>query len=173
MKGPRPKLFSFQNDLPRLPVPDLKKTLDRYLRSVRALATDEEYANTEKIVATFLAKVLIAACALNELWLIIAIKGGEGESLQQMLLDHSDREWKAGRSWLENWWFEFAYLRWPVECFRFEFVLCFSLNKSPLSGSASPAFKRILLVCDHSSRRRPHQTSGSHFELLLVRKSAY
>lgn len=93
MKGPRPKLFSLQADLPRLPVPDLQATCRRYLRSVRALATDDEYAATEQAVRVFLE--------------------GDGPTLQRMLLEHSDREWKAGRNWLETWWFEYAYLKWP------------------------------------------------------------
>ena len=61
MKGPKPKLFSFQDSLPRLPgnthdlplstiliaktVMDLKESCTRYLKSVRPLATDEEYAH--------------------------------------------------------------------------------------------------------------------------------
>ena len=31
MRSPRPKLFSHQNDLPRLPVMDLQETCKRYL----------------------------------------------------------------------------------------------------------------------------------------------
>lgn len=62
---------------------------------MRALATDAEYAVTEKRVADFLRE------------------GGDGRKLHQMLVDHAEREWKQGRSWLETMWFEWAYLKWP------------------------------------------------------------
>jgi carnitine O-palmitoyltransferase 2 len=45
-KGKLPMLF-FQNSLPRLPIPDLEKTCQRYLDAQRPILTDEEFHTTE------------------------------------------------------------------------------------------------------------------------------
>ena len=44
------RMFSVQDSLPKLPVPPLDQTLQKYLRSVRPLLTDDEYANTQKVI---------------------------------------------------------------------------------------------------------------------------
>ncbi len=46
--------FTLQDILPRLPIPKMEKTCSRYLASQRPLLTEEEFANTEKVVAEFL-----------------------------------------------------------------------------------------------------------------------
>nr|AXY87732.1 carnitine O-palmitoyltransferase 2 [Eriocheir sinensis] len=43
----------FQKSLLRLPIPELDKTCDRYLRSQKAILSDEEYQRTEQAVAQF------------------------------------------------------------------------------------------------------------------------
>ena len=43
----------FQASLPRLPIPDLEATCQRYLRALRPVLSDEEYERTEKEVARF------------------------------------------------------------------------------------------------------------------------
>lgn len=43
------KLQVHQQSLPRLPVPPLQATLEKYLLSVRPLLTEEEYRNTENV----------------------------------------------------------------------------------------------------------------------------
>ena len=48
------KTFEFDNDLPPLPLPDLKDTLSTYLESLRPLVTSEkEFAEVEDIVREF------------------------------------------------------------------------------------------------------------------------
>ena len=48
------KTFEFDNDLPPLPLPDLKDTLSTYLESLRPLVTSEkEFAEIENIVREF------------------------------------------------------------------------------------------------------------------------
>ncbi|GFY51465.1 carnitine O-acetyltransferase [Trichonephila inaurata madagascariensis] len=42
--------LAHQNSLPRLPVPPLHPSLEKYLLSVRPLLSEEEYHNTVKIV---------------------------------------------------------------------------------------------------------------------------
>ncbi len=54
-QSPVPTDF-FQKSLPRLPVPKLEKTCERYLASQRALESPEAFAKTEAIVNSFLAK---------------------------------------------------------------------------------------------------------------------
>lgn len=81
--------FPSQADLPPLPLPTLSDTCERYLKSVRPLLSDEEFAHTEAIVADF--------CR----------EGGEGEALQQFLEEKASSE----RNWMEEWWEQLAYLR--------------------------------------------------------------
>lgn len=51
--GRSPQLYSFQSSLPKLPVPAVKDTLDRYLRSMRPLLNDEEYDDFTKLAQEF------------------------------------------------------------------------------------------------------------------------
>ncbi len=44
----------FQRSLPRLPIPKLKKTCERYLETQRALLNDEQFKSTEALVKAFL-----------------------------------------------------------------------------------------------------------------------
>ena len=57
----------FQKPLPKLPVPDLKCTLDTYLTIMKSVLTDEEYNRTKLIVEDF------------------GKPGGKGEMLQEKL----------------------------------------------------------------------------------------
>lgn len=41
------KTFAYQANLPSLPIPPLFETAEKYLRSVRPLLTDEEYARSQ------------------------------------------------------------------------------------------------------------------------------
>lgn len=45
--------YYFQKSLPRLPIPKIEKTLDRYLAAQRPLLTDEEYRKTEDYCKKF------------------------------------------------------------------------------------------------------------------------
>ncbi|XP_048473369.1 carnitine O-palmitoyltransferase 1, liver isoform isoform X1 [Rhincodon typus] len=51
--GRKPMLYSFQNSLPRLPVPAVKDTLRRFLESVRPLMTDEDFRRTKALAKDF------------------------------------------------------------------------------------------------------------------------
>ena len=50
-----PLTYSFQNAMPRLPVPALKDTITRYLTTVEPLLSADEYAKTKKEAHEFLA----------------------------------------------------------------------------------------------------------------------
>lgn len=85
-------LYQRQADLPSLPVPDLESTAAKLLRSIRALATDEEFEHAEASVKEFVS--------------------GVGPELQAVLVERA----RDSRNWLEEWWEEFVYLRprWPI-----------------------------------------------------------
>jgi len=74
--------------LPKLPIPPLQQSLDKYLRSIRPLVDDEDFAHTQSLVEVF------------------SRKGGHGEKLHSQLLKRSARE----DNWLEEWWLNSAYL---------------------------------------------------------------
>ena len=47
-------MYKHQNNLPRLPIPSLDQTCVKYIKSVRPLLTDEEFAKTQENVTNFL-----------------------------------------------------------------------------------------------------------------------
>ncbi|KAJ2725477.1 Carnitine O-acetyltransferase mitochondrial [Coemansia sp. Benny D115] len=83
------KLFEFQEQLPRLPVPKLEETLPKYLSTVEPLLSKEEFARTKKIVEEF-------------------GQSAQGRELQRRL---EARAAEQGRiNWLEEWWTELSYM---------------------------------------------------------------
>ncbi|KAI7867549.1 acyltransferase ChoActase/COT/CPT [Spinellus fusiger] len=86
-----PHTFSFQETLPKLPVPDLKETCAIYLQSLVPLLSPAQFEETEKIVREFESSAL-------------------AHSLQQRLLDI---EKSSTYNWLEEtFWIKKAYLEW-------------------------------------------------------------
>ncbi|XP_034942285.1 carnitine O-palmitoyltransferase 1, liver isoform isoform X2 [Chelonus insularis] len=83
----KPMLYSFQGSLPRLPLPSVKDTTRRYLRSVRPLLDDENFKRMEKLA--------------NEFEKGIAVK------LQRYLILKS---WWSS-NYVSDWWEEYVYLR--------------------------------------------------------------
>ena len=75
--------------LPRLPVPPLEITIERYLKSVKPLLSRIEYEKYSLIANDFL--------------------NGQGQTLQKRLIDYDKTQ---DNSWLENWWLSLAYLSW-------------------------------------------------------------
>lgn len=83
----KPMLYSYQGSLPRLPLPSLEDTMKRYLRSVRPLLDDTQYARMEKLAQEF--------------------QNGIGVKLQRYLLLKS---WWSS-NYVSDWWEEYVYLR--------------------------------------------------------------
>lgn len=81
-------LHDDQTVLPRLPVPQLDDTLNKYLKTVKPLVTDEEFHLTEEIVKKFGASEGIA------------------HRLQNKLINRAE----ATENWLSDWWMNAAYL---------------------------------------------------------------
>uniref|UniRef100_G3PAZ4 carnitine O-palmitoyltransferase n=1 Tax=Gasterosteus aculeatus aculeatus TaxID=481459 RepID=G3PAZ4_GASAC len=85
--GRKPMLYSFQNSLPRLPVPSIKDTCKRYLESVRPLMEDEQYQRMEGLTKDF--------------------EKNLGPRLQWYL---KLKSWWAS-NYVSDWWEEYIYLR--------------------------------------------------------------
>ncbi|XP_054054538.1 carnitine O-palmitoyltransferase 1, liver isoform isoform X3 [Rissa tridactyla] len=85
--GRKPMLYSFQTSLPRLPVPAVKDTVNRYLESVRPLMDDEGFRRMEGLAKDF---------AFNL-----------GPRLQWYL---KLKSWWA-TNYVSDWWEEYIYLR--------------------------------------------------------------
>ncbi|KAM9220067.1 carnitine O-palmitoyltransferase 1, liver isoform 1-T2 [Dugong dugon] len=87
LSGRKPMLYSFQTSLPRLPVPAVKDTVDRYLESVRPLMKEEDFRRMTELAQDF---------AINL-----------GPKLQWYL---KLKSWWA-MNYVSDWWEEYIYLR--------------------------------------------------------------
>lgn len=83
----QPSLYSYQSSLPRLPLPSVHDTLQRYLRSVRPLLDENNYERTVNLASEF--------------------ENGIGKKLQRYLLLKS---WWSS-NYVSDWWEEYVYLR--------------------------------------------------------------
>ncbi|KAJ6155315.1 hypothetical protein N7470_005881 [Penicillium chermesinum] len=81
---------SFRRLFARLPVPDLKETGARYLKSVHAVVSESEYQNTKTAVEDFVRP------------------GGPGEILQKRLQERAANP--KIKNWISEWWNRDAYL---------------------------------------------------------------
>jgi len=86
-----PATFDLYSQLPPLPLPALEQTCERYLKTVRPLLNDADFAQAEAQVAELLAP------------------GGIGERLQAELAARA----AASDNWLSDWWDDVAYLSLP------------------------------------------------------------
>ncbi|KAF9115552.1 Carnitine O-acetyltransferase mitochondrial [Mortierella sp. AM989] len=94
-----------QNELPALPIPPLDQTLDRYLETVRPLATDQEYEHTVAVVEEFRGD-----SREEELKDQHGGQGhGQGRSLDRRLREHALECESRNTSWLAEWWDDWAY----------------------------------------------------------------
>eukprot|EP00112_Aurelia_sp_Birch-Aquarium-sp1_P011405 Seg2398.5 transcript_id=Seg2398.5/GoldUCD/mRNA.D3Y31 product="Carnitine O-acetyltransferase" protein_id=Seg2398.5/GoldUCD/D3Y31 len=83
------KYSTFKNEmsLPRLPVPPLQQTTEKYLLSVKPLLDEDEFKCTTAMVNDF------------------RKPGGVGEQLQDKLVSRSNKM----ENWLAEWWDDVAY----------------------------------------------------------------
>ncbi|VDQ12485.1 unnamed protein product [Trichobilharzia regenti] len=65
------EITRFPKPLPRLPVPNLRNTLDRYLRLIAPVVSKEDFERTKLLVDEF------------------GKPGGEGEELQNLLKEYA------------------------------------------------------------------------------------
>ncbi|CAZ82201.1 unnamed protein product [Tuber melanosporum] len=83
-------MLRFQKFLPKLPVPTLQETADRYVKSLKPLLTEQELQRTKTAVAEFIRE------------------GGVGQQLQEKLLAKAQNP--EVNNWLSDWWNDAAYL---------------------------------------------------------------
>ena len=84
------KLYSKQHSLPRLPIPSISDTINRFLPTALPLAKNEEEKTS-----------LIQACEEFE---------GQASELQQRLIERKEGDMKDS-SWLQLWWNTMGYLQ--------------------------------------------------------------
>ncbi|XP_013103640.2 peroxisomal carnitine O-octanoyltransferase isoform X2 [Stomoxys calcitrans] len=84
--------YDYDEDLPPLPLPDLRDTMERYYESIKPFGNDEELANARKAIAEF--------------------ENGIGAQLHAKLKDRASKM----KNWLDKWWDDYAYhlLRLPL-----------------------------------------------------------
>ncbi|KAM9716226.1 choline O-acetyltransferase b isoform 1-T2 [Menidia menidia] len=75
-------------ELPKVPVPPLKQTLETYLKCIQHLVKDEQFKKTKAIVEKF------------------GAPGGVGEALQKKLVERSEKT----TNWVYDYWLEDMYL---------------------------------------------------------------
>lgn len=85
--GRNPLLYSYQNSLPNLPVPDLDHTLKGYLDSVKPILSEDKHKHMQQLAMEF--------------------KNGIGKKLQRYL---KLKYWWAD-NYVSDWWQQFVYLR--------------------------------------------------------------
>lgn len=83
-----PQLYSYQSSLPRLPVPALKDTIRRYLRSIKPLRSEEQFRDIERKAIEF--------------------QDGIGKKFQLYLYL---KAWSWVPNYVSDWWEEYVYLR--------------------------------------------------------------
>ncbi|KAK4522056.1 uncharacterized protein ATC70_004595 [Mucor velutinosus] len=114
-------MLKYQANLPKLPVPALSGTLQKYLQSVRPLLDDAEYKKTEQAAKEFEAP------------------GGFGQKLQERLVARFNDP--SVVNWMEDWWLDQAYMgyRDPVVIYVSYFFLYKDdkLRKSPAQRAAA------------------------------------
>eukprot|EP00293_Proteomonas_sulcata_P010653 CAMPEP_0184299254 /NCGR_PEP_ID=MMETSP1049-20130417/9893_1 /TAXON_ID=77928 /ORGANISM="Proteomonas sulcata, Strain CCMP704" /LENGTH=657 /DNA_ID=CAMNT_0026609627 /DNA_START=128 /DNA_END=2101 /DNA_ORIENTATION=+ len=82
-----PLLYSFQSAMPRLPVPSLEQTMQKYLESVKPILSEEELETSKVAWESFIK--------------------GEGKKFQKLL---QLKSWVAG-NYVSDWWEKYVYLR--------------------------------------------------------------
>ncbi|KAI8978504.1 acyltransferase ChoActase/COT/CPT [Pilobolus umbonatus] len=83
-------MLRYQANLPKLPVPELHDTLQKYLKSVKPLLTEEQYQKTVEAAKEFEAP------------------GGMGQELQRRLVARANDP--SIVNWMEEWWNDQAYM---------------------------------------------------------------
>ncbi len=101
--------FKYQKSLPRLPLPKLEETLQKYLITAKPYLTDKEYEITKKQV--------------ND-----AINDKEMKRRQDKL----EQRVKEKENWLEEYWFKIAYWSWRAPLCINSNVVGYLLNDNKL-----------------------------------------
>eukprot|EP01125_Pyxidicula_operculata_P022539 TRINITY_DN926_c0_g1_i9.p1 TRINITY_DN926_c0_g1~~TRINITY_DN926_c0_g1_i9.p1 ORF type:complete len:572 (+),score=70.34 TRINITY_DN926_c0_g1_i9:40-1755(+) len=87
------KTFHFQSQLPDLPIPKLNESCEKYLNSLKPILSQDKFEKSKALVNDFVKP------------------GGEGETLYNLLREYGEKQRSQRKSWLEEWWLEYGYLR--------------------------------------------------------------
>ncbi|XP_064397263.1 carnitine O-palmitoyltransferase 1, liver isoform-like isoform X2 [Halichondria panicea] len=135
LTGPfKPMLNSYQKALPRLPVPPLKDTCQRYLDSVRPLLDDEQYTEMVGLVEEF--------------------KSGPGKKMQRYLVLKS---WWAS-NYVTDWWETYVYLYGRSSIMiNSNYYACdsvaYDLTRSPVARAAMISYTTMRFKVDIERER--------------------
>lgn len=118
------KTFDHQHLLPKLPVPGLDQTLDKFIEWVRPLLTESELNTTRNIVERF------------------RQRGGDGEKLQKKLIEWSQRQDLP--NWLEPFWNrKYLSARIPLPINVNFSTVC---DENPQAGNLSQVKRSAMLI---------------------------
>ncbi|XP_037537110.1 carnitine O-acetyltransferase [Nematolebias whitei] len=119
--------FAHQEGLPKLPVPPLSQTCERYLAALEPIVSEDELEYTRKLVQEFL-------------------QGGVGDRLQKGL----ERRARKTDNWLTEWWMQSTYLdcRMPVAVYTSPGVVLPRMHFHDRQGQMRFAAKLIAGVLD-------------------------
>ncbi|KAJ9588507.1 hypothetical protein L9F63_018119, partial [Diploptera punctata] len=119
------RTFEHDDSLPRLPVPALQHTLERYLDSVKPFLSDEEMDHTTKLVSEF--------------------EQGVGKTLHAKLLKRA----KSEKNWLERWWEEIVYLSNRMPLLPFSSMIGIGVSDELFwgAGDLTDQIKNAALLC--------------------------
>ncbi|KAJ8261065.1 hypothetical protein COCON_G00167880 [Conger conger] len=122
------RYLAHQEGLPKLPVPPLRQTCERYLAMLEPIISEAEIRHTRQLMAEFLRS------------------GGVGERLQKGL----ERRARKTENWLSDWWLQTAYLdfRMPVVVHSSPGVVLPRLEFHDRQGQIRYAAKLIAGVLD-------------------------
>uniref|UniRef100_A0A8C1DL55 Carnitine O-acetyltransferase n=1 Tax=Cyprinus carpio carpio TaxID=630221 RepID=A0A8C1DL55_CYPCA len=125
------RYLAHQEGLPKLPVPPLQQTCERYLAALTPIVDPEELNHTRKLLEEF------------------QKPGGVGERLQKGL----EQRGKKMENWLSDWWLQTAYLdyRMPVVVHSSPGVVLPRMEFSDRQGQMRYAAKLIAGVLDFKS----------------------
>ncbi|KAL4240512.1 hypothetical protein ACF0H5_001303 [Mactra antiquata] len=83
------KMVTYRRPLPKLPIPDLKKTLDTYLMGMQSVISEEEYSRTKIIVEDF----------------------GKPKGIGELLQDKLHKYAETKENWAYSWWLDDMYMK--------------------------------------------------------------
>lgn len=113
-------MLRYEAKLPRLPVPTLSETCEKYLTSLRPLLSEPEFSKSKTAVEEF------------------QRPGGQGEELQKRLVARANEPDRL--NWLEEWWNDLAYFgyRDPVVVYV-SYFFAFNADKMRRNPAARAA----------------------------------
>lgn len=102
--------FHFQESLPRLPVPELKNTFDKYLKTLEPIVTQKELSDVKLKIDDLLKP------------------NGVGQELQAKLIKRAEDHKET--SWLHDWWNNYAYMDYRESLVN-NVSFCYLFENSP------------------------------------------